>query len=284
MDDTKLRALLVSVESGSFSKAAAELSYTQSGLTHMMNRLEHELKCKLLNRDSTGVTLTEQGRELLPYIKNVVSATDALTLKAMECAGNVPKVIRLACFASISRSLLPDILAGFHKKCPDVKIEVMVNGRESVREMLISGDADIGLTDERCAPTLDWIPLYTAPVVAVVPIDFDYPENKSISLEKLLAHNFISSPEQYIDSELPNNFPRMLVDASDDATILTMVSSGAGVSAVSSLSLCGYESRVRKIPLEKEMKCSVGVTIKSLKNADKNVSAFVSYLYDMFKK
>ena len=40
MDDGKLRALLTAVECGSFSKAAAQLGYTQSAMTHLVNKLE----------------------------------------------------------------------------------------------------------------------------------------------------------------------------------------------------------------------------------------------------
>lgn len=54
MDDGKLRALLTAVECGSFSKAAAQLGYTQSAMTHLVNKLEAEVGCTLLERDSQG--------------------------------------------------------------------------------------------------------------------------------------------------------------------------------------------------------------------------------------
>ena len=43
MDDGRLRAVLTAVDRGSFSKAAAELGYTQSAMTHLVNNLEAEL-------------------------------------------------------------------------------------------------------------------------------------------------------------------------------------------------------------------------------------------------
>ncbi|HCO51018.1 MAG TPA: transcriptional regulator, partial [Oscillibacter sp.] len=45
MNDKKLRALLTAVQCGSFGKATAQLGYTQSAMTHMVNRLEAELGC-----------------------------------------------------------------------------------------------------------------------------------------------------------------------------------------------------------------------------------------------
>ena len=43
METKKLEALAAAVEHGSFTRAAEQLGYTQSGLTHMMNSLEREI-------------------------------------------------------------------------------------------------------------------------------------------------------------------------------------------------------------------------------------------------
>ena len=64
MDDRKIEALLTTVKTGSFSKAAEELSCTQSAVTQMMNTLEDELGVKILQRSHNGVRLTEQGEQL----------------------------------------------------------------------------------------------------------------------------------------------------------------------------------------------------------------------------
>ena len=44
MNEKKLKAFLLSVQEGSFSKAAEKLGYTQSALTQMMHSFEEELK------------------------------------------------------------------------------------------------------------------------------------------------------------------------------------------------------------------------------------------------
>ena len=67
MDDSKLRALLTAVQCGSFGKATAQLGYTQSAMTHMVNKLEAELGCTLLARSSHGVRLSEEGAPAALY-------------------------------------------------------------------------------------------------------------------------------------------------------------------------------------------------------------------------
>ena len=52
MDDGKLRALLTAVDCGSFSKAAAQLGYTQSAMTHLVNKLEAEIGSSVTVRAS----------------------------------------------------------------------------------------------------------------------------------------------------------------------------------------------------------------------------------------
>ena len=61
MESKKLEALMMSVDLGSFTRAAEVLGYTQSGLTHMMNSLEKEIGVPLLERGRGGVRLTPEG-------------------------------------------------------------------------------------------------------------------------------------------------------------------------------------------------------------------------------
>ena len=84
--------------------------------------------------------------------------------------------------------------------------------------------------------------------LAVVPLDYPW-EEKTVPLEHLLEGTFISGAEQDIEPYLPPAAPHLKIDAADDAAILSMIIGGMGVSVLSSLSLIGFEDRVRGIPL-----------------------------------
>ncbi len=122
MDDSKLRALLTAVQCGSFGKAAAQLGYTQSAMTHLANKLEAELGCTLLTRSSHGVCLSEEGEHLLPYINQVISACDALRSEAEAQGELYGRKLCIGCFASIARSRLPELLRKFRKLHPEIKV------------------------------------------------------------------------------------------------------------------------------------------------------------------
>ena len=59
-------------EQGSFRKAADILGLTPSAISHAISSMEGELGFSLLNRSKMGVTLTNYGEHLLPYINAVL--------------------------------------------------------------------------------------------------------------------------------------------------------------------------------------------------------------------
>lgn len=276
MDENKLRALLTAVQCGSITKAAAQLDYTQSGMTYMMNKLETELGCRLLERTSHGVKLTVQGEHLMPYVHNVLRACDVLRREADECSNLQGQCLRVGCFPSIARSWLPDVLQRFRKMHPEVRVDVLVRGNELV-EALEDEKIQVALIDDHCARGFEWTPLLRVPLLAVVPLDYPW-EEKTVPLEHLLEGTFISGAEQDIEPYLPPAAPHLKIDAADDAAILSMIIGGMGVSVLSSLSLIGFEDRVRGIPLREPIECELGVAVRSSRTASAPVRAFINFL------
>ena len=171
MDDSKLRALLTAVQCGSFGKAAVQLGYTQSAMTHLVSKLEAELGCTLLLRSSKGVCLSEEGEHLLPYIHGVINACDALRQEAEEQGEVYGRALRIGCFASIARASLPELLRKFRKLHPEIKVDVLVQGSE-LAAALEEDRIQLAIVDENCARGFQWTPLTDAPLVAVTPKDF----------------------------------------------------------------------------------------------------------------
>lgn len=278
MDDIKLRALMASVQCGSFSKAAEQLDYSQSGLTHMMDKLEAELGCTLLERGYKGVRLTAQGKTLYPKIEKIVDATNALYAAVAQLNEQTPQQIKIAAFSSISRTALPDILSKFKKAYPNISVDVSVGGR-AIDRKLLSGEAQLAFMDSYSAQGFDWVPLFTSPLVAVLPKDDERDVTQPIDIRELFDENFISSPEQYVELKFSEELDekRLMIDASDDATIISMVASGLGVSVLSELSLRGYEQSVKSAPLKEPVDCTLGIAAKSIKSLPPAAKTFISF-------
>ena len=65
----KYAAFVKTVETGSFTRAAALLHYSQSGVSRMIADLEQEWGVTLLERGKAGVVLTGDGARLLPHAR-----------------------------------------------------------------------------------------------------------------------------------------------------------------------------------------------------------------------
>lgn len=82
--ETSLLWMFVScARSGSISRAAAALGYSQPALSQQLRRLERSVGQPLLHRTATGVSLTRAGEALLPYAERIL----ALSAQALTAAG-----------------------------------------------------------------------------------------------------------------------------------------------------------------------------------------------------
>ena len=75
------------VERGTLAQAAAELNVTPSAVSHSISQLETELGFPLLIRNRTGVTLTEDGAQVLPIIQSIQNLEEQLSQVADNING-----------------------------------------------------------------------------------------------------------------------------------------------------------------------------------------------------
>ena len=95
------------VDRGSLKGAADELGYTQSAVSQAVKALERELGTTLIERGKQGVSLTRDGKQYLPYLRQIVTADPALEGKRQELLGLSSTDIRIATFTNVSRTVLP---------------------------------------------------------------------------------------------------------------------------------------------------------------------------------
>lgn len=68
MDINNISIILNITELGSYQKAAEALGYTHAGIRYVVMKTEEELGIKLFYRKHGGVALTNEGREILPWL------------------------------------------------------------------------------------------------------------------------------------------------------------------------------------------------------------------------
>ena len=127
MNIQKYMAFIKTVEYGSFTRAAGVLSYSQSGISRMINDLENEWNVSLLERGRAGVRLTSDGLKLLPFAQNVCNEYQKLQAQADELNGLQSGLIRIGTFSSIATYWLPNIIKEFQKDYPNIDYELLIN-------------------------------------------------------------------------------------------------------------------------------------------------------------
>ena len=268
MDSKKISALLLSVERGSLTSAAAELGYTQSGLTHMMNALENELGLSLLIRNKNGVHLSPAGQTLLPKMNELIAAADALEQEAERLRQRSYTTLRLGAYSSVSAGWLPSILAEFHRADPNTEVLIDVGGVQDLYEKLRSDQLDcaiVSLQDSLCQG-LHYIHLADDPLVAVLPEsdrhrDF-FPITDYAGSEFLMpSDGFDMDIAPLLNRHLGKSQPHIRTTGLSDSGIVSMVEHGLGVSLLSELIMKDMPQSVRSLPLSPAVSRRLGIAV-----------------------
>lgn len=287
VESKKLEALLMAVDLGSFTKAAEVLGYTQSGLTHMMNSLEREIGFPLLDRGRHGVRLTEEGERIAPAIREFLQANANLDNMIAQVSTTRNETIRVAAYASIAMHWLPTIIQQFRTECPNVDVDIrMADNVEAPYKLLSQGKMDIVFASRQELGAYDWVHLRDDPMFAVLPKDYDLGGRESFSLSEFEGREFIM-PWQGFDKDIMRILnregvrPDIRPTAVDDATVVSMVEHGLGISMMTDLTLRGRTERVKVVPVVPFASRELGLAVRSVSDAAPSLRRFIACVQRM---
>ena len=261
MDTQKIKAILSAIEHKSLSKAAQELSYTPSALSHIADSLEDELGVKILERTPLGISLTKEGEELYGHLVAVTEAEKDLLRAADALAQRKGNHLRIGTFSSISQTILPQIISAFRANHPDINISVLVE--DQLEDWLENDLVDIIFTDEHSHGNSLWLPIMEDPFVAVVPSHL-FRGRRRISKEELYPYTYVSIHEKILDSYFDKNrFANVLdFESVDNVSVLYMIQHGLGVSVLPQLMMGKRMSGIKTLRLEEPICRTIGFAYK----------------------
>ena len=260
-------ALQKIVESGSFSRAAEILGYTQSGISQMISSLEDEMSLRLLNRSRSGVKLTPEGEALYPFIERSIFQYQAMQEKAKEIRGLEAGLIRIGTISSITCHWMPQLIRKFQLRYPNVQFLFHQGDYSSIPEWIRSGAVDFGFIAPEAVRDLQTITVKEGEMLAVLPEGHRLAGEEKIRLEELTAEPFILLEEGHFSEPL-NAFhsaglePDVKYRIHDDYAIMTMVEAGLGVSILAELVLRRTCYRIVILPLEPKVMRTLAVGYK----------------------
>ena len=129
----------------SYSRAADELNYTPSAVSHQVSTLERELAVPLINRAGRPWRLTEAGEQLFKRAESALGELMAAEAELAALAATGAGHLRLASVASGLRSVVPPAAEAFKTKHPGVKLHLSEAQPTEILRQLRARTLDIGI-------------------------------------------------------------------------------------------------------------------------------------------
>lgn len=247
---TRLRVFVEVLERGSFSGAADALSYTQSAVSQAIARLERETGVTLVVRDRRGVRPTAAGATLLAHAETILAQVQAAEDELAAVMGLRGGRLRVASFPSAGATLMPDAVATFRRRHPDVALGLAEGEPEEMAVRLANGEFDLALLFEfPGAPVpgngaLAITPLLEDPMDVALPADHELASRPHLTLADLRAQDWVQtsahSPcaRHVVRSCLAAGFePHVTFESDDYETVQGLVAAGVGVALIPRLAL-----------------------------------------------
>ncbi|MFF2886206.1 LysR family transcriptional regulator [Paenibacillus sp. NPDC057967] len=168
MDIRQFQTFKSAADLGSFTKAAQALQYSQATITSHIQQLEEEIGYPLFDRLGKRIVLTEAGKELYPYVVELLTAYSKIK-HISEDNHTVRGELRIGASETMTVYKLGPVLSQFKKQYPEVTLSLINDNCMPLREMLHTGELDIAVTLEPHVddPQLIAIPFLESPLVFV---------------------------------------------------------------------------------------------------------------------
>lgn len=156
------------VHEGGILKAARKLHRVPSNVTTRVKQLEASLGAELFFRDKQRLHLSPSGHQLLDYADQLLR----LSSEARQAiAGGTPSgTLRIGALESTTASRLPAVLAAYHRRCPQVKVELSTGTNDALVAALRARRVDAAFIAEAPADAgVDAMPLFRERLVIISP-------------------------------------------------------------------------------------------------------------------
>lgn len=249
MDAKSCAIFLKAAEAGSITKAALALGYTQAGVSLIVRRMEEECGFPLMLRDKSGVRLTEDGKRMLPIMREIVRWDDCFRETAAEINGASVGTVRVGCYSSIAYHWMPRVIRAFRRDYPKIAIDILEGSVDEIESWIEERRVDAGFLSARRGQKFHAVALAEDSVLVLLPPEHPLCGAAAFPLEALGDAPFIVTddsdayPVVKAYEEKYGPLPDMKVSSTGDATI-SMVACGLGVSVLPALMLRGHSDGV----------------------------------------
>ncbi len=191
----QMEAFVAITETGGFRRAAEHLNLSQSAVTTHIKNLEEQLGVSLFHRTTRSVRLTNAGQKLMDQAGRTLVRLEETIQHFHDEAALQEGRVTLSTAPSFASSLLPQILAEFQRRHPNIVIEVVEAYASDILEAVRSHTADFGVGPmSEQSPEFVFEHLLIDNLTAIVAPDHGLAARKSIRINDLASQALLVMP------------------------------------------------------------------------------------------
>lgn len=287
MNSTKYEAFITAAETGSLTTTAAKLGYTQPGITRMIHSLEAECGFTLLARTTRGVAVTENGKAMLPYFRDIVRTQKNTWEMCLDIQGVLKGALTIGSYFSVSMKLMPEIFKAFSEKYPHIYLKLREGSNADMAQWLQERSVDCCFAPKpQCAMDFDWIPIWRDEMVAWLPANHRHARD-AFPVQELEGEPFIiTNPDQDTDIDrLLQTYdvhPDIRLSTVDAYATWRMVEAGLGMSCNQRLIYQNWSGKVAAVPFDPPQYIIMGIAVPSLKESSPSTKRLIDYVVETY--
>ena len=249
MNLKQLEAFVQVSESGSFSKAAKELFLTQPTISAHISSLEKELNVRLFIRNTKEVSLSDDGKDLYRYAKQITDLEKAIEERFYMDSDDGKHFITIAASTIPAQYLLPKVLMWYRERYPKEQIKIMETDSSEVVTQVVDHMVDVGFTGtvlekKHCK----YIPFYKDELAVITPDtpeyrilkeqnrdDIDWIKRKPLILREEGSGTRKEAEKQLKNAGISMEALDIVASIANQETIKKSVKQGMGITVLSRL-------------------------------------------------
>lgn len=192
-DLTDLRLFVAMAEERNLTRGAARAFLAPSSASHRLRRLEDALQTPLFDRQPRGLEPTRAGEALLRHARQVFACIEQMHAELSPYASGIRGQVSLWANTHATHSYLPDDLAGFLKRHPQVSVSLEERTSTEIAMAVAHGEIDVGVLADagaQGAGVVLW-PYRQDRLVLIVPQGHALAQRASVAFAEVLDQAFV---------------------------------------------------------------------------------------------
>ncbi|WP_109716516.1 LysR family transcriptional regulator [Pantoea allii] len=243
------------VQTGSISAAARLLNVSQPNVSRVLNHAEQQLGFALFERRIQGMSVTAEGRRLLPEVEDLYQRLQSITQLTEQLRRGEGQTVRVGAAHAFGQMVLAPALVTWRQQVASVSVELVTEHFNTLCQMILDNQLDFALVfGQQVDADLLAEPLFQSSMVALLPLN--HPQHEPVTLEWLCSNNLLMMQTQdplgrvlhraLCDKKLN---PAVSLSIKTYSVIADMVLAGGGVGVVDLFTACRYAEQLKLLPV-----------------------------------